>query len=64
VQDLHEVGGAELSGSTRGLDLLRQPHGRFFPEHHKIRPNTFRLMERRFAFPQPVWISGGEYRRP
>ena len=22
VQDLHEVGGAELSGSTRGLDLL------------------------------------------
>jgi hypothetical protein len=23
VQNLHEVGGAELSGSTRGLDLLR-----------------------------------------
>jgi hypothetical protein len=27
VQYLREVGGAELGGSTRGLDLLRQTHG-------------------------------------
>jgi hypothetical protein len=26
---LREVGGAELSGSTRGLDLLRQAHWLF-----------------------------------
>src|SRR5215510_1734274 len=37
VQDLHEVGGAELGGSTRGLDLLRQPNGFIFAELHKIR---------------------------
>jgi hypothetical protein len=35
VQDLHEVGGAELSGSTRGLDLLRQSHGFVFSKNHK-----------------------------
>jgi hypothetical protein len=29
VQNLHEVGGAELGGSTRGLDLLRQAHWLF-----------------------------------
>jgi hypothetical protein len=27
VQYLREVGGAELGGSARGLDLLRQTHG-------------------------------------
>jgi hypothetical protein len=37
VQDLHEVGGAELGGSTRGLDLLRQPNGFAFAELHRIR---------------------------
>src|SRR5262245_60680635 len=37
VQDLHEVGGAELGGSTRGLDLLRQPNGFIFAELHRIR---------------------------
>jgi hypothetical protein len=34
VQDLREVGGAELSGSTRGLDLLRQPHWLFVFKQH------------------------------
>jgi len=34
VQDLHEVGGAELGGSTRGLDLLRQANGFFVFQHH------------------------------
>jgi hypothetical protein len=34
VQDLHEVGGAELGGSTRGLDLLRQSHGLFLDHQH------------------------------
>src|SRR5215468_2934075 len=37
VQDLHEVGGAELGGSTRGLDLLRQPDRFIFAELHRIR---------------------------
>src|SRR5262249_31902148 len=37
VQNLHEVGGAELGGSTRGLDLLRQPNGFIFAELHRIR---------------------------
>jgi len=35
VQNLREVGGAELRGSTRGLDLLRQAHGSLFPEYHR-----------------------------
>ena len=30
VQNLREVGGAELCGSTRGFDLLRQAHSFFF----------------------------------
>jgi hypothetical protein len=34
VQNLHEVGRAELSGSTRGLDLLRQAHCLFVLEQH------------------------------
>jgi hypothetical protein len=34
VQDLREVGGAELSGSTRGFDLLRQPHWLFVFKQH------------------------------
>jgi len=34
VQNLHEVGGAELSGSTRGLDFLRQPYGLLLRENH------------------------------
>jgi hypothetical protein len=34
VQDLHEIGGAELGGSTRGLDLLRQPHRFLFVQDH------------------------------
>jgi hypothetical protein len=34
VQNLHEVGGAELSGSTRGLDFLGQPHGLLFAQNH------------------------------
>jgi hypothetical protein len=34
VQNLHEVGGAELGGSTRGLDLLRQAHGFFLFQKH------------------------------
>jgi hypothetical protein len=34
VQNLHEVGGAELSGSTRGFDLLRQAHGLFLSKNH------------------------------
>jgi hypothetical protein len=34
VQNLREVGGAELSGSTRGLDLLCQPHCLLAFEHH------------------------------
>src|SRR5262245_48003317 len=37
VQNLHEVGGAELGGSTSCLDLLRQPNGFIFAELHKIR---------------------------
>ena len=35
VQNLHEVGGAELGGSTRGLDLLRQPDCFVCPELHR-----------------------------
>ena len=35
VQNLHEVGGAELGGSTRGLDLLRQPDCLVFSEVHR-----------------------------
>ena len=35
VQNLHEVGGAELSSSTRGLDRLRQSYGVFLAEHHR-----------------------------
>ena len=35
VQNLHEVGGAELGGSTRGLDLLRQPDCLVFSELHR-----------------------------
>jgi hypothetical protein len=35
VQNLHEVGGAELGSSTRGLDLLRQPDCFIFPEFHR-----------------------------
>jgi hypothetical protein len=34
VQNLHEVGGAELGGSTRSLDLLRQAHGFAFSQKH------------------------------
>ena len=34
VQNLHEIGGAELGSSTRGLDLLRQPNCFSFTEHH------------------------------
>jgi hypothetical protein len=34
VQNLHEIGGAELSGSTRGFDLLRQAHDLFLSKHH------------------------------
>jgi hypothetical protein len=34
VQNLREVGGAELSGSTRGLDLLRQAHWLFVLKQH------------------------------
>ena len=34
VQNLHEIGGAELGGSTRGLDLLRQPDCFVLPELH------------------------------
>jgi hypothetical protein len=33
---LHEVGGAELSGSTRGFDRLRQPNGFFLSDHHRL----------------------------
>jgi hypothetical protein len=35
VQNLHEIGGAELGGSTRGLDLLRQPDCFIFTELHR-----------------------------
>src|SRR5262252_1191868 len=35
VQDLHEVGGAELGGSTSGLDLLRQPDRFVFHKLHR-----------------------------
>ena len=35
VQNLHEVGGAELSSSTRGLYVLRQPHCLLFSNSHK-----------------------------
>ena len=35
VQNLHEVGGAELGGSTRGLDLLCQPDCLVFSELHR-----------------------------
>src|SRR5262249_61531909 len=35
VQDLHEGGGAELGGSTRGLDLLRQPDRFVFHKLHR-----------------------------
>jgi hypothetical protein len=34
AQNLREVGGAELSGSTRGLDLLRQAHRFLFSKDH------------------------------
>ena len=35
MQNLHEVGGAELGGSTRGFDLLRQPDCFILPELHR-----------------------------
>jgi hypothetical protein len=35
VQNLHEVGWAELGGSTRGLDFLRQPDCFVFSESHR-----------------------------
>src|SRR5207249_12218997 len=35
VQNLHEIGGAELGSSTRGLDLLRQPVCLIFTELHR-----------------------------
>jgi hypothetical protein len=35
VQNLHEVGGAELSRSTGGFDRLRQPD-RFFLAYHSL----------------------------
>jgi hypothetical protein len=42
VQNLHEVGWAELGGSTRGLDLLRQAHGfSLFHEHDSPTVNRY-----------------------
>ena len=57
VQNLHEVGGAELSGSTRGLDLLRQAHRFLFSKHHQccnFRSNA-RLNSTRASFLPPRW---------
>jgi len=34
VQNLREVGGTELGGSTRGFNLLRQAHDLFLFEKH------------------------------
>ena len=61
VQDLHEVGWAELSGSTRGLDLLCKSHGWFFPEPHKFFPSD--LSARLLASPSLGWISNAGYHR-
>jgi hypothetical protein len=43
VQNLHEVGGTELGGSTRGLDLLRQPNALFLRQKHRSHCNSIRL---------------------
>ena len=54
VQNLREVGGAELGGSTRGLDLLRQAHDFLFSYRvigANCNSNARRLIQRadRFA---------------
>src|SRR5918994_1148924 len=67
VQNLHEVGWAELSGSTRGFDRLRQPNGLFLSDHHRlvsvVRSQTqFNALSHAFLWPKR--ISGAEHRRP
>jgi hypothetical protein len=79
VQDLREVGGAELSGSTRGLDLLRQPDCLVFSEVHRKStlillmvyfnakgiccPVRPHLPMTRVTFRRQEKISGAEHRR-
>src|SRR5688572_9163447 len=64
VQNLHEVGGAELSGSTRGFYRLRQPNGFFISEHHSLVSvvrSTSQFNALSHAFLSLKWISGAEY---
>jgi hypothetical protein len=54
VQNLHEVGGAELSGSTRGLNFLRQPYGFSLFQNHIDNCNS---IPGRFQSQRSIWNS-------